>query len=1075
MYRKAFLVMSLLIISAGITFAQKSISGFVKTITGEPVAGAFVSIEQQREGSSKNGAISLADGSFTITDVPQGATTLTASCLGMKTVSVNITSSPMNIIMEDDALALDQVVVTAQGLTRKEKSLGYSTVQIKGEDLSMSRQTDITQSLAGKVAGARFFSSSGATFSEGTIVLRGTSSYTSRAGSEPIYVVDGTITNKNAVNMDDIANVNILKGPAATALYGSQGGNGAVIITTKPAKGSDSRIEVSHTIAMETYYNHFQYQKLYGGGSLGRDGAREGNDASVTEDTMSAAYLFGKYAGKNEDGSYYMDYGSDENWGPRFDESTLVANALYYDETSPWFHKAEPWKFRLDLHDLYRTGWTNTTNVAFSKAGKGFSTRISFTNSDRSGIQYNSNATRRYLTAKATLNPKDWLKIDLDYKFTYRKNKNAANEGYGANRGPICEYTQWGQTNVDLSYYKDYERPDGSWRSWNITDPTDLRPTFHDNPYAVMYTRNDYDTYLWNVITGDAEASLPLNIKAGFRFMGNIRNYHGEHKYSEGSVNYESYYGESQNHITDLTFQGRLTWSDTFVEDRLGVETAAFIEQRDYDYGVLSGNTSSGLSINDYFNLNSSSGSVVATNSITKYKTRSVFGNATVSFDDTYFLDLSLRNDWDSRLPSSKNSYLYGGVSASVMLSQFINAKWLNFWKLRASIAQVGSTLDAYQTTYTYNAQRKYNTTATLRQSLTQLNQQIKPTISTSYEVGTEFRMFKNMLRGDINFYRRDSKNQILNVTVAPQSGYSSRQLNAGLIRNQGIEISLGGTIVNTRNFSWDIDANVSKNVNKLVKLNDDITEYSLGWNRFYYAWGIRSIVGKPVGEFYTASRWKRNDDGQLILSKTTSAQWGGGWQPIMETNVEKYVGNFQPDFTGGFSTQFRFKSLTLGASFDFQVGGSIASWTNLWGEGSGLIKSTASVNDNGVNVREPIAKGGGVHVTGVDEDGNSVDCYMNAYRYYSYKAMYDNDSWVYGRTYVKMRELSVGYDIPSAFLSRLKIGLSQASVSFIATNPWLIYSAIPNIDPSESSTNYIEGGQAPSTRSFGLTVKLTF
>lgn len=339
MYRKAFLVMSLLIISAGITFAQKSISGFVKTITGEPVAGAFASIEQQREGSSKNGAISLADGSFTITDVPQGATTLTASCLGMKTVSVNITSSPMNIIMEDDALALDQVVVTAQGLTRKEKSLGYSTVQIKGEDLSMSRQTDITQSLAGKVAGARFFSSSGATFSEGTIVLRGTSSYTSRAGSEPIYVVDGTITNKNAVNMDDIANVNILKGPGATALYGSQGGNGAVIITTKPAKGSDSRIEVSHTIAMETYYNHFQHQKLYGGGSLGRDGAREGNDASVTEDTMSAAYLFGKYAGMNEDGSYYMDYGSDENWGPRFDESTLVANALYYDETSPWYIK----------------------------------------------------------------------------------------------------------------------------------------------------------------------------------------------------------------------------------------------------------------------------------------------------------------------------------------------------------------------------------------------------------------------------------------------------------------------------------------------------------------------------------------------------------------------------------------------------------------------------------------------------------------------------------------------------------------------------------------------------------------
>jgi hypothetical protein len=312
-------------------------------------------------------------------------------------------------------------------------------------------------------------------------------------------------------------------------------------------------------------------------------------------------------------------------------------------------------------------------------------------------------------------------------------------------------------------------------------------------------------------------------------------------------------------------------------------------------------------------------------------------------------------------------------------------------------------------------------------------------------------------------------------MTVAPQSGYSSRQLNSGLVRNSGIEISLGGTPVKTKNFQWDIEGNIAKNSNKLIRLNEDIKEYSLSYYRFYYNWYFKAIEGKPLGVITSMARWARNEDGKLILKPTTSAAWGGGYQPTYELNEEKEVGNFQPDWTGGFNTNLRYKDLSLAANFDFMIGGKMVSVSNMWATGSGTAATTSRLNDNGVNEREPIAKGGGVKVEGVDTDGNAVSCYMNAYQYYHYLAYYDNDSWVYSRTYLKLRELSLTYQFPKTLLAKSKTGISEASVSLVASNPWLIYSACPNVDPSESADNWIEGGQAASSRSFGLTVKLAF
>ena len=1082
MEKRIFVMLTALFIWMGVASAQTStVKGVVTSAEdGLPVIGAAVIVQ-----GTTMGAVTDIDGKFNLDNVPSKAKNLMVSYVGLKTEVVAIQKGVvMQIVLKSASQTLDEIVVTAQGLTRKEKSIGYSAQKVDGEKLTAARQTDLGNAMAGKIAGARFFGASGATFDAGTIVLRGSTDFTSRAGSEPIYVVDGSITNKNAVNMDDVESINVLKGAAATALYGSQGGNGAVIITTKSAPKDRAKgyFEVSHTLTWEKYYNHFDMQKQYGGGSYGYYGQIYA-DEYPGEDTMSPQFLYGTLGEMvNPDGTYYMDFASDESWGARYDANVMVATPLYYDETSPMYGKAKPWVHGLDMADLFQTGVANTTNVSFSKAGKDYSSRISFTNSTRDGIQQNSDAVRRFLAVKTSYKPTEWMNVSLDYKYTYRRNHNAAQEGYGGARNVNHEYLQWGQTQVDLTDYKDYQRPDGTWRTWNVKSPTNFKANFHDNPYAIFDKSNVYNTYRWNVFTGDVTFNLPFNIKAGVRVIGNMRQHDTEQKNNAGSINFNSYFYTEQGHVSDLTTQGSLTWSDRFIDDRLSVDAAAFIEQRNYDYKYIYGATNNGLIMDGYFNIAASSGAPSVINYEQHYKTRSIFGTATVGFDDTYFLDGSLRKDWDSRLPVANNNFLYGGLSASVMLNQLIKgADWLNYWKIRGSFAQVGSTMSAYNTIMAYNYTNssnynyKYNNMTSLYPSATQLNPDIKPTISTSYEFGTEFRLFDNRLWGDINFYRRDTKNQILNMNVAPQSGYNSRQLNSGLVRNQGIEISLGGTPVQTKDFQWDIDANISKNENELVRLNPEMTQYQMSWSSFYYRWYLWAEEGKPLGQIKTMARWARNDEGKLILRPTTSAVWGGGWQPSYELNVEKDAGNFQPDFTGGFSTSFRYKNLRLAASFDFTIGGQIISWTNMWAAGSGLSARTAEKNDKGISVREPVSKGGGVRVDGVDEQGNAVTAYLNSYQYYHYLANYDLDEWIYDRTYVKMRELALTYDFSKALLKKAGIGLSSASVSFVANNPWLIYSDCPNVDPSESGQNWIEGGQAASTRSFGLTVKLGF
>lgn len=1050
-------------------FAQNiTVKGTVTSAEdGLPVVGASVFVQ-----GTTNGTVTDISGQYALKDVPSGST-LIFSCIGMLDVKktadrvVDVTLSPDNEL-------LDEVVVTAQGLTRKQKAIGYSAQTVTSKELTAVHSAELGNSLAGKVAGAQFWGAGGSTFNEGKIVLRGATSYSDAQGSEPIYVVDGAIVSRESVNMDDVESVNILKGPSATALYGSRGANGAVVVTTKKASDGRSVLEFSSTTSVETYYNHMDFNDLYGGGS---------SAASVTADAAAAADPYStdwtsvaNLLDRLDDGSYIFDYGSDENWGPRYDGKTLVRSGLSWDPTSDRYGKADTWEARLNLRDLTRAAWTNNTNVAFSKAGNGFRTRVAFNNVERQGIMYNSKATRRSFSLTSSFKPTEWLNADVSYRYRYRKTRNAATEGYSEAGNVVGEYTQWGQTNINLKELKDYERPDGSWRTWNIVGPDDLSPNFHDNPYGTLYNFNSFSYNNYHLVTADVYTLLPHNVRVGVRVNNNMIANRYDAKYGNGSIVFDPYFRTYHSQSNDFTAQAYATWSEHYIDNRLSVETALFAESRKYDYYYLNGSTNGGLSVPGFFNLAASASTYTANNSETHYKTRSFFGTATIGWDDLVYLDGSIRYDIDSRLSNDNNAFLYGGGSVSFMASKLIDASWLDFWKIRGSLAQVGSTLGAYNIYPTYTVGTKAHGLTTMYEPTTQVNSSIKPTISTSFEVGTEFKLFGNRLFGDINLYRKDTKNDIIEANVLPQSGYSYRRLNAGMVRNQGIEVTLGGTPVRTRDVEWNLSANISKNNNKLVTLAPDQTEYTIYWARFYDAWYLKAIEGKPIGVISTASRWVTNEDGKPVLQKGSKA-WGDV-RPTWERGVEKEVGDVQPDLTGGFSTSFRYKNLTFNASLDFLLGGKLVSWTNMWGTGSGVFASTAKVNNRGVNEREPVAVGGGVYMEGVDSEGNPLSGYVDAYNYYHYLAYYNCENWVYDRTYVKLREVSIGYDLPARFLKNLGIGLSKANVAFVATNPWLIYSACPNLDPSEIAGveyNYLEGGQALSTRSFGITVNLTF
>lgn len=1057
---------------------SREVSGIVTSADdGLSIPGVSVIIKGTTIGTTTD-----FDGKYTIS-IPEEGQILIYSFVGMKKVELPANSDVINLVMESESIGMNEVVVTAMGITREKKSIGYATQEVKGEELQRAKLTDVNNALVGKVAGVRFLGGSGANFDGGGIRLRGTSSLDAK-GNAPIYVVDGVITSFNAVNMDDVSSLNVLKGPAATALYGSQGANGAIIVTTKMGDGkTGSSVEFSHTLKIDKVVNHGDYQNSYGGGN--------------TQNWSTYNWAAGDdEALKGLDGERYYNYAVDESWGPKIDGGQYIP---YYawDKTDADYGKTTAYKAHPDnIDDLFKTGVSNNTNVAFTKNGEGYSTRVSFSNVDWKGVIPNSKALRRYFSINTRFDVSEKLHLNTNYKYVYRKTTNAGVEGYGGVGNSIYTYTQWFQRNLDINRMKDYQRPDGSYRSWNINSPGDSSPAYHNNPFAMFHEMKREVVSTYSVLNSTLTYDIVDGLKASVMLYGTFRNYRKDNKVPMGLMETSSY--DTRQYSTfDVSTQFNLNYNKYFLDDRLSVTGNLFAEERSYRYDNVKAFTRDGLIVDKFYNMDASAGKAGGGNLTQEYKTRSLFGTGSFGWDNTYYVDLSLRNDWDSRLQEENNSYLYGGISASVIATQLLpKSDVLTFLKLRGSVAQVGSTMDVYSINESPVIDTKYGDLTNMRLNRNRKSPNLKPTISTSVELGTEFQLLKGRLFGDFNYYHRISKNQIIDIDVTGASGYSTTKINAGEIMNKGYEISLGGSIIKDNDMEWTVSANWSTNENKVVKLSDFSDKYQMYWQSFGDKVYLYAQEGRPVGDILSSAYARDEASGKKILyDGFTGANAAYNGVPKKSTDKLTNLGNAMPTAFGGVSTVFTYKGVSLAASIDYQYGGKMVSISNRYGRYSGLLKETVGNNDKGNGIRDAVVRNadgtyadntGGIRVDGVVADGTNADGsvkYKDATMYADANKYFHTigtrvESQVFKSDYVKMRDISLNYQFNNETLNKFNIGLKDLKVGVTVNNPWLIYSGVPNIDPSEAggaNRGYLEMGQMSSTRSFAFSISAKF
>jgi TonB-linked SusC/RagA family outer membrane protein len=1013
---------------------------------GSPIPGVNVAIKGTTRGTTTD-----ANGTYRLSVEPN--TTLIFSAIGFVRQEVAVgTQSTVDLALATDASQLDEVIVTALGVTRQEKSLGYAAQQIKGENLTQTKQVDVNTALAGRVAGVQVLGGSGAKFGNSTIRIRGVNSLT---GGNPIYVVDGTVTDPNYINTDDIESLTVLKGPAATALYGQRGSEGAVVIATKRGTKRDGiGIDFNHTTTFERVYTLPEYQNEYGGGYSQEWSIFRFDPARHPADLQQL------------DGARYYDYFGDESWGPRMD-GTLHAPWYAWDRTHPGFGTQKPFVPQPNnIRDFYETGRALNTNLAFSKAGDNYNVRVSYTNLSRTGIVPNSKQGKNWigLTTGIDLTPK--LNVSTNLNYINENRFNVPAEGYGTQT--TGSFNQWFHRNLEIDQLRNYKRPDGSFRSWNINSILDSSPKYWDNPYTEVYentSQNDLQQIYGNVT---ATYKFTDAITASVVARGRFNNLKYQDRTASGTLAQDAFRTYTDE-ITEQNYVATVGYDKAF--EKISFKAAAFGEIRRNTSNYVNQATVGGLSIPNYYNIAASRDRPTAQYTRTERRINSLYGFVSVGFNELVFVEANIRNDWSSTLPVNNNSYLYGGLSGALIFSEFLNdRRFLSFGKLRASVARVGTDTDPYAIYQTYTVGQPYGTFPLLTVPDRIPNATLRPTISDSYEIGTELRFANERIRFDFNYYYREAKDQIIPISIPSSTGYSSALINAGNIRNYGYEISLGGTPIRGKSLTWNIDANIGINRNQVVELYPGLDNLQTGLDGSAASFGF---VGSPR---VSLNAYKGRPYGQLI---------GNGYQideatgkPLInaegfyEVQNEKILGTILPDFTGGFTSTLNYKGFRAGFSLDFSVGGKFMSITQMFSSGSGLNAVTAGLNEKGNPRRDDPADGGGTLLDGVKADGSPNDIYVDTRQLYNSELFSLWERWIFDRTYVKLREVSIGYDLPQRWFGRTPF--KGVSVNLISQNPWLIYTKVKGIDPSQLENSWFEGGQLPGTRNIGLNVRFS-
>ena len=1029
--------------------AARLLKGRVVDTSNDPIIGASVMVKNAKEGTVTN-----MEGKFSLNVAPSA--TLVVSYIGFVTqeVKADTQKGEMTITLKEDTKRLGEVVVTALGIKRDRKALGYSLGEVSGKELQKAKEPNVINSLAGKVAGLTVSQTATGPSGSTRVILRGSTELT--GSNQPLYVIDGVpMDNTNfessdqwggydlgdgisSINPDDIENISVLKGPAASALYGSRASHGVILITTKKADAKkDFSVELNSTTTIEkqlTKWDDVQYE--FGQGADGK--------ISLTDDRFS----------------------SNRNWGPRIDPGLMMT---YFDGV------ARPYVIIKDNIDgFFRTG-VNTTNslIVNKKTGK-TGVRITYTDMRDKDLIPKTHMARNTLNLRTNTTITKFL--DLDFKVTYTHEGVKNRPAVADHRANIAKNLMTLSTTFDQAWLKEhYEDENGEYYNWNDGD------VYNINPYWVLHkmtNRSWKDNYKGSaVIRYRPLKQLTLQATAGTDI-----NYFTFEEFA-----YPTSPGRERGMLSTKDYKNRM-----YSAELLAIYKGKF---KKWDYGAtLGGNlyktdnktqivTAQNMIMRDAKTLQSFTEKTIR-EEIYRRQINSVYGSMNFAYDNFAFLDMTLRGDCSSTLPVNNNVYWYPSVSGSLLFSELLHVdkNIMPYGKVRASWAKVGNDTSPYMLRPTYemalNSFGQYPMAAISSDVIP--NKNLKPTMTNSIELGFELKFLKNRLGLDFTYYNQHSKDQILRMNTSYASGYRYQLINAGDIENRGIEVVLNTRPIEMKDFSWDLNVNFAKNSNKVKELANGVDEFELASARWL---GVK-VVAK-VGENYGCIMGKdflRNDNGDIIIDGKTGL-------PKM-THDLKVLGNATWDWTGGLTTNVRYKNFSMGAIFDVKVGADLYSMSARSAYSTGKHKETLEGRDAWYESEEKrLAAGvtskdwhptGGYVAKGVIEQPDGTfkpnDIFVSPQEYWTYVTTQTARPFIYDNTYVKLREFTLSYAFPRRMLGKV---VNALSVSFVARNLFNLYKNVPNIDPDSNYNNStgmgLEFGSLPSRRSFGLNVNLKF
>jgi TonB-linked SusC/RagA family outer membrane protein len=1090
----------LLFVGMQAALAQMEVKGTVTDAKdGTPLPGVSIVVK-----GTLTGTVTDVNGKYKLT-VPAGYDELIFSFVGMLTKEEKINGrANVDVSLAEDVVGLNEVVVTALGVSREKKSLGYATQEVSGADVNAVKGDNFINNLQGKVSGVQI-QGSGNIGGSTNVIIRGSSSLTQN--NQALFVVDGVpINNDNVnnagqisgrngydygnaasdINPNDIASINVLKGAAATALYGQRAANGVVIITTKKGvrtmtktKSYGVTISSNVTTGFVDKSTFPKYQHNYGAGY----GAEYYSDTTLSngQNYPGFEYLYDV----NGDGTldWTVPTYEDASMGQKFDPNILVYQWDSYYPASPNYQKATPWVNHGNAESFFQNSLSLTNSVEVAGGAEGTAYRLSYTNQYAKGIMPNSEIMKNSFMLSGSHDIISNLTVSASANYINTAGKGRNSTGYSDNI--LSSFRQWMQTNVDYQEQKALYDKTGENISWNPNSPFDLTtPAYWDNPYFLRY--KNYETDERDRLIGYAQLDYKITGYLSFMGRASIDTYNElqEERKAIGSTSGEfgvnrpdviSGYSRFMRKYTETNWDFLLKFNKSLSESfslnaLIGTNIRRDLVDQVYE------STDGGLIVPGQYSLGNSVNQMQAPQELlTEIGVNGMFAQASLGFKDMLYLDATIRRDQSSTLPKDNNVYWYPSVSGSWLFSQLLDVTWLQLGKLRLGWAQVGNDAPwgSIKDTYTYNG--NFSGTSMFSLPSNKANDKLKPEISSSVEAGLEMTFFQKRLGFDLAFYQNNTVNQIMPVAVSYATGYSGKYVNAGEVQNKGVELQLFGTPVQSGDFRWDIMLNWAKNKSKVVRLDSGLTNLQLNVGGLQGGVSINARVGEPYGTIQGTDYVYQ--DGQRVVKSN-------GYY-LKSSTSDIVIGNIQPDFTAGLNNKFTYKSWALSFLIDWQQGGDIFSLDLYYGMATGIYEETDFINDLGNPVRNSLAEGGGLINPGVVNTGtadnpvweqNTKRVNGNNYNAFGY-SQHPNSEFIYDASYVKLREVVLTYSLPAKVVANT--ALKGVSFSLVGSNLWIIMKNLPHADPEASqSSGNIQGWQSgvmPTTRNVGFTVNLQF